>query len=646
MKTNPADIPPDELARLRVSFGLRRMSREVQNDVLSDGILAADLNIELSSPIKLPDGITIERAVLFSAFQKTSDGEVITKLSDVKGILREMKLEIEADNAVVTYGKHRVNFPQGALLTKNVDRRRALCTDILKNKTLSIQARTELKSLVEKRDFSEDDFFAVGDLLAGAPEDFVADLRKAATAGSLSIDNFLPTKAAHWGNVSAKHQSSQTLAEFIGSELAEERRARVADDPKVAIDTISLTFGAPELVPLELFREMDASILLDSLNRLTDVPDPFALCGALDICVDRALADQRFLEVGEIILDKLAADPKRLLGELNTFATAFVIATAHLAQHEMMRRQPVFWRRLTAFSHACLVTRALGTNDTEDHPLLSWATRLSGKQFYLSVLNEAHVDPRWRPDWVSPEYLAADIYGRVSATLQKLGGGIGPAWLQKLEGAKPLLIKDVPPMAYAFPAIPQGEWVPPPEMPPPETPVAEMFEEIAADPSVDNFLMYIQLAYVYGFPANARETVLKIIQSLRSQMATTEPAHAQAALELAAFIAARNRDAEIAEAVATVAIELLVGTENIDRVLPTVTVILECAAAQVDRKEAIAALARRLENLAFVIAPDTLPEALDILRILQRLNEDLAPLLGRAIATARLGFPRVSVAQH
>lgn len=641
---NPTDIPPDELARLRVSFGLRRMSREVQNDVLSDGTLAAELNIELSSPIKLPDGLTIERSVLFFAFQRAADGEVITELPDDKGILREIKLEIEADSAVITDRKHRVNFPQAALLTKNVDRRRALCADILKNKTLNIQARAKFEAIVEKHNFSEDDFFAASDLLAGAPENFADDLREAATTGSLSIDNFVSPNTAHWENVFAKHQSSQTLAEFVSGELAAERRARVADDPQAAIDTISLTFGAPELVPLEMLREMDASILLDSLKRLTEVPDPFALCGAFDLCIDRASADRRFLEVAEIILEKLAGDPKQLLGELNTFATAFVIATAHLAQHEVMRRQPPFWRRLAVFSHACLVTRVLGSNSVEDHSLLSWATRLSGKQFYLSVLNEAHVEPRWRPDWVSPGYLAADIYGRVSASLQKLGDDISSAWLQKLEVAKPLLIKDIPPMAHTFPAIPQGEWTPPPDMPLPETPLAEMFTKLAADPSVDNFLMYIQLAYAYGFPVEARESVLKVIQSLRSQIATTEPGHAQAALELAAFIAARNRDAEIAEAVATVAIEMLVGTQTIDRVLPTATVILECAAAQVNRNEAIAALARHLENLSFVAPANALPETLDILRILQNLNEDLAPLLGRAIATARLGFPRISVA--
>jgi hypothetical protein len=35
---------------------------------------------------------------------------------------------------------------------------------------------------------------------------------------------------------------------------------------------------------------------------------------------------------------------------------------------------------------------------------------------------------------------------------------------------------------------------------------------------------------------------------------------------------------------------------------------------------------------------------LDIFHILQAINEDLGPLLGRAIAAARLGLPRIAAA--
>ncbi|WP_065754326.1 hypothetical protein [Bradyrhizobium paxllaeri] len=107
-------------------------------------------------------------------------------------------------------------------------------------------------------------------------------------------------------------------------------------------------------------------------------------------------------------------------------------------------------------------------------------------------------------------------------------------------------------------------------------------------------------------------------------------------------LATRNRaraDFDSAEAVAIVAIERLVVDKSIGRLMPTIAVLVECSAAIVDRKEALGILARRLENLAFVASPALLPEGLDTFRAIQSFNEDLAPLLGRAIATARLGVP-------
>jgi hypothetical protein len=169
-----------------------------------------------------------------------------------------------------------------------------------------------------------------------------------------------------------------------------------------------------------------------------------------------------------------------------------------------------------------------------------------------------------------------------------------------------------------------------------------LYERLAQEPTVENFLPFIEVVYAFGFHPDARESILKVVQSLRREIATTRPDYAQAALDLAAFIAARTRDSELADVVAVVSVERLVATQDIDRLLPTVAVLLDCAAAVVDRKEALTTLAGRLENLAFVAPPASLPEALEIFRILQSLNKELAPLLGRAVATARIGIPLIA----
>ncbi|MCK1474156.1 hypothetical protein IVB27_04845 [Bradyrhizobium sp. 197] len=640
-KTEP-EIAPEELARLKIVFALRRMAPELQSDVLSDGIVAARAGIALSHPIKLPNDITIERGILFSAFQKAADGQSISEIVDINGAKREMQVEIEEESAFLTYGKHRIRFPQGALHSASVEKRRMAAEIILKNNTLTVQARNEFKAIISKRGFSHSDFFAATTILLGSPESFADTLREVANKGTLSKADFIPSEIAHWENITAKCRTSKTLPEFIEQELAAERAARIALDAGVAIDVLSLTFGGPELVPLELMGQIDPEIMMASLRRLLDYADPFALSGAFDLCADRIVADERFVDLGDAILARLLSDPQRLRSELTVFATAFVIAGAHLAEHETLRKQPVFWRRLAAASHASLVTRILGPGSDDGSSLLTWAMRIAGKTFYLSVLNDAYVEPRWRPDWISPNFLVADIYGRLFGSFQRLGDAAPPSWRKKLDDAQPWVAASAPPIAHAFPAMLQGGLATPIERPAADTPVGEMYENLRREPTVENFLTFMQIVYAFGFLPDARESALKVVQSLRSEVTATPADYAQAALDLAAFIAARSRDAELADMVAIVSIERLVATQDIDHLLPTASVIVECAAAMADRQEAIATLARRLENLAFVAPARSLPEALDIFRVLQSIDEDLSPLLGRAIATARVGIPAIS----
>jgi hypothetical protein len=641
---DPKDIPPEELARLRTTFALRRLSMEVQSAVLSDGVVAARMCIDLSHPVRLPGNITVDRTALFAAFQCAADGEPIPDIFDSCGVKQDIKLAIEGDSAVVTYGTHRVSFPQAILLSADQSRRKEAAAQIAHSVTLSIQSRAELESIIARIPYTHGDFFDACNILLSAPEPFAGALSKAAKTGTLAISDLLSSYDAHWENITARHLTSETMLEFVKNELAAQRATFIRLDPAVAVDVISLTFGGYEFVPMDALRGIDPDGLFQSIRRLMSVPDPHALVAALDICADRISTDSTFVELGDEILDTLLSNPKRLLGELATYATAYIIAAAHLAKHEELRRRPVYWRRLAAAAHAALVTRVLGSADDDEHPLFDWAMRLTGKTFYLSVLNDAHVEPRWRPDWITANFLAADLYGRLLHVLQRLGDASPPSWRKKIDDAKDAVNQDVPPFAHAFPSLLQGGRTKPAEMPPPDAPVSEMFVEFAAKPSVENFLMFLQLANAFGFPPAARQSVLSAIQSLRVEIASTNPVLVQGALQLGAYIAAGNRDVELADAVATVALERLVSTLDTERLMFTATILLECAAASENRSEALATLARRLENMAFIAPAATLPDAIDIFRILQSINEELSPLLARAVSTAKLGAPRLAAA--
>ncbi|QOZ44770.1 hypothetical protein XH89_15770 [Bradyrhizobium sp. CCBAU 53340] len=635
---NRPNLTPAELARYKAMFALRRLGSTLQSDVLADGAVARESGIGISNPVHLPDGVSLDRNSLFDAFQKATDGEAIPSLKDTDGAERSLKLEIQNGNGVLSYGTNRIAFPQAALLSKKIDTRQALLTGALKGNTLTQHAAEQLNAIVSKPDYSQTDFFAARKILGGAPESFATGLHEVArNKGELSQDDLLPSEPSHWENLAAAHRASQQLADFVSCELAAERSRRISQDPIAAIDTISLSFGSSEMVPFELMRTIHTDDLLSSLRALIELSDPVALTGAFELCADRAADDQRLIEMGSALLDRLLNDPARLLRELETFATAFVIATAHLAEHEDFRTKPVFWRRVVAAAHASLVARVLGSSPDDKSSLLNWAIRIRGKAYYLSIVHDAYTGARWRADWITPDHVAADLYGRLLGALQKMGDAVPEVWRDKIKSAERSILKDSLPLAQSFPSLLQGA-APSAERPPIATDVGRMYAEFISEPTLEKFLYFIPIVYAFGFSADARNAVLSTIQMLRENLSTTPPEMAQAALGLAAMIAAQNRDVEIADTVTMVAVERVAFDQGVDVLLWTVTTLVECAAARTDRKEALAALARRLENLAFVAPTKFLEEAVDALRILQSLDRELAVWLGRAIATARLGL--------
>src|SRR5882724_6335095 len=113
------------------------------------------------------------------------------------------------------------------------------------------------------------------------------------------------------------------------------------------------------------------------IEDVSDVQDNFTLEGAFEICAQQVKDDARFIPLGERLLDRLFADMEKLATACGIFASMFVIATAHLAEHEVLRTRPVFWRRLAAAAHASLVVRTCGTAGINHEELLAWAFRAS-----------------------------------------------------------------------------------------------------------------------------------------------------------------------------------------------------------------------------------------------------------------------------
>jgi hypothetical protein len=635
---------PEELARLRAIFAIRRLAPKMQSELLGNLALIARTGIEVSSPIRLPGGSpVIDRNVLFEAFQKAIDEEPAVQITDNVGMPFNCTIEVENESVTVAFDDKRVLFVNAVLLTAKPDRRKATGSVLLSRHTLTRQNKGEFERLIGKTDFTHADFFAATSLLAGSPESFGDELLQQAQTGNLSTQEFVPESPAYWDNLIATRQTSETLNSFLAYELNEERNDRLARDPIAAVETIAASFAAPVLLPNSLFATVADDVMIAGTNNLLQHPDPFGLTGAFDICATRAPLDPRFVSLGDAILERLIADPERLRSECVTYATAFVLATAFLAEHQTLRQQPVFWRRLAAAAHAALVTRILGAASESENSFLSWAMRMKGRTFYLSVLNDALIEPRWKPDWIEPRLLAADVYGRVFASLSRMPLESRPdSWSGKISAAHRALFEGKSNLESMYPALMEGARRI--DKPKPPEPVADLYAKFREDPSVENFVMLTPVVYLFGSEADGNDAILEVLNKLRTEAQPIQPRLAELVMSLAAYIAAQQRNTKLADTVSQIAIERLAGVGDDEGVMHTVATLLECGAATEDREAAIASLAKRLETLAFVAPAAKLAEVSSLLRMLQGINEPLGFQLGRAIATANLGIPRIRAA--
>lgn len=631
------------MSRFKAAFALDRLSARVQSDVLADGSLAARFSFELKHPVRLAEDLVFPREELFAAFRVAADNGEAHLLAKDNAAGR---VTISGDHAAtVEFGDRRWRFENAALLASSTTQREQVLEILLSRHSLSPRIIEELRSIVRKHDFSDDDFFQAVTLLTSSPESFTDRLLSRVDVRQVGKADLLPEDDRHWDHLTGPVLSSRNLTEYLANELDEVRRSRFAADPQRAFDLASLGYAAALLVPLDIARRIETGVLHTMIEQGLEHDDHFALIGLFEICADALVRDARFERLGERVLERLCGDMERLKSSCGMFAAGFVLATAHLSEHEMLRSRPVFWRRLAAASHASLIVRTCGVTPIKQDELVSWALWLSGTAYFASVLADMHAEPRWRPEWLFPNFLIADCFGRARNAVALLGKDRTPeSWTTRLDAAHAWIDEQKIGPASTFPAVLEGAPRPPQANLAQSGLLTEAYESFFSDLTLDHFLFMAHIVYSFGTPPEMTPRIRKILEIIRADSRDIANPPLDSAVALAANIAVQLQDAELANDVADLCVEK--SATNADRaaVYECVFRLLECSQADTDTERSKTSLARWLESLAFRIPVEVGLDLAEAIAILTRVQPELTSLLSRAAAAARLGAARLPTA--
>jgi hypothetical protein len=278
---------------------------------------------------------------------------------------------------------------------------------------------------------------------------------------------------------------------------------------------------------------------------------------------------------------------------------------------------------------------------------MSWAIRMCGQEYLLSVYNEMTVEPHWRPEWTDTRFLAADALGRLYGAFLALRGEVSPpSWRERIEDAKVRAHEDHLDLLMSFPAVLQGERrIPSPTLEQFDEAIGDAYRRLQSEPSIDNLLCLTPVIHAYGVPSGINGAVREVVDKIRDRQTDTDEDTMKPTLILACHVAAMTNDVTLADAITDTAVEAILREQDPGLVQQMLFRLIECAAANPDREAALTILARRLEFLAQRLpVSEAVVKLFNLLHVLRTVEPTIAPLIARAVAVAKLAAVRAAAA--
>jgi hypothetical protein len=216
---------------------------------------------------------------------------------------------------------------------------------------------------------------------------------------------------------------------------------------------------------------------------------------------------------------------------------------------------------------ASVIVRTCGITDDDYDEVISWATRLRGEEYLLSVFCDMAVEPQWRPEWADSRFLTADVFGRAYGAFLALPEAIAPeSWRTRLTTAKVWIDADDLNSLMSFPAVLEGaRRARIPAISELGETIAEAYGQLSHEPSIEMLLRLTPALQAYGVPDGVNISARQVVALIRNGTDGLDGPIVQAALTLTAHIATLAKDTELADAVAEICIEMVLSTGNRDR---------------------------------------------------------------------------------
>ncbi len=225
-----------------------------------------------------------------------------------------------------------------------------------------------------------------------------------------SMSTMVPQSLKYYERLIGKYHDSRDIVSYAQQEF----RSHLESFEVMALERITILSShraiSSQIVDLitddESFQQFASSAI--------ETRAPIALIAILEMGLEK------FIESSEKILREVfqticSADFTVNLGHLNSL---IIFVDGELARSKLFRSAPPFYRRLASYTQASLILRAAVESEVDLIDIDAWAREQRGIFFYSQNLIDMRLEPRWLPDYQTPEQLGYELFGRIHHRVQ------------------------------------------------------------------------------------------------------------------------------------------------------------------------------------------------------------------------------------
>lgn len=375
--------------------------------------LIADFAVFFGEPKISFSGSRFYDAVL-KAFSDTEYVELIDKEGSVwnlclinsNGELPKLKL-IKGDMQVIL-NDFAMLSPNSAIRLKHLE-------NIQKIVNLPMEKYTYWHGIFSNRTLNYEEVETFIKDYHNTPVEVSKSIRDVLKSGHFTISSLVPDSRRYYERLIGEFNGSQSIEHYAKSNgrLLFENLSNwnSYDGFLFSIMLSSHSFLTKE-IPID---KMDKEECIKAFNFIYLNGDVISRLGAIEIGL-RIISS--IPDIEPIIISMVNWFIENRDGALNNscelISALFMLVDAEFSRMRFFVKEPPYYRRLAALTHASLLYRQIDNSGIDIRSFCEWAISSSQVQFHLQTYSDMRIEPRWSPELATASQLKEEFIGRIA----------------------------------------------------------------------------------------------------------------------------------------------------------------------------------------------------------------------------------------